>query len=177
MPNLIKEMLLREIRREFEANAYAFISSFEKMPVSDFSEVRRGLEKVSRRCLVLKHTLAKKVFDEIRVPDATKFLKGQVFVTLGDKDPQVISKAIVALAKTNQKIALSGVVFEGKAYDQEFIKQLARLPSRHELLTQVVVRVKSPISGFVLTLSQLVRGLVTALNEVKKQREVSAQPA
>ena len=67
-----------------------------------------------------------------------------------------------------------GILFEDKVYDQEFVKQLSKLPSRQELLTQVVVRVKSPISGFVLTLNQLVKGVVVALNEVKKKKELQA---
>ncbi len=64
------------------------------------------------------------------------------------------------------------MILEDKVYDQEFVKQLAKFPTRKELLTQVVVRVKSPISGFVMTLSQVLRGLVTVLSEVKKQKEV-----
>ena len=74
-----------------------------------------------------------------------------------------------------KKFTPTGVIFENKVCSQEFIKQLSLLPSRQELLTQVVVRVKSPISGFVMTLGQVVRGLVQVLSEVKKKRE--AQPS
>ena len=177
MANAIKEVMLDEIRREFEANPYAFIASFENLPVADFSEIRRGLEKVAHRCLVVKHALAKRVFDQMKISDASKLLKGSVFVTLGSKEPQLISKTILDLTKANQKISVNGVVFEKKVYDQEFVKRLAKLPTRHELLTQVAVRIKSPITGFVLTLSQVMRGLVVAIHEVKKKKELSAQPA
>jgi large subunit ribosomal protein L10 len=94
-------------------------------------------------------------------------------MTLGSRDPQEISKAIVEFAKTNQRFVPRGVVFEGKAYGADFVKSLSKLPSRRELLTQVVVRIKSPISGVVLTLGQLMRGLVCALNEIKNKKSVA----
>ena len=115
---------------------------------------------------------AEKSFD-----GAEKFLKGQILVTFGEKDPQNISKAIMDFAKTHNKLVPAAVVFESKVYGQEFVKRLAMLPSRHELLTQVVVRIKSPISGLVLTLGQITRGLVVALNEIKKQKQAQPQPA
>ena len=177
MASIIKEKMMEELRGQFEGNPYAFISRFESLTVAQMSDLRRALEKVSKRSLVVKHALVKRVFDELQQGDAAAFLDGSVVMTFGDKDPQKISKALVEYAKGNNKFAPSGVVFEQKVYDQEFVKRLAALPSREELLTQVVIRVKSPISGFVMTLSQLVRGLVVALNEVKKQRESSVATA
>lgn len=177
MPSAIKEMMLKEIRDEFDANPYAFITGFEKATVADSAEFRRVLEKVSSRSMVVKQTLAKKVLGELNCPGYEKYLSGSVLMTFGDKDPQNISKAIVDFVKSNNKFTVAGVVFEKQIYDQTFVQQLSRLPSRHELLTQVVVRVKSPISGFVMTLSQVLRGLVVVVNEIKKQREAGPSAA
>lgn len=177
MPSLVKEIMLREIAKEFEAHPYAFVSSFDGMSVADVSDFRRCVEKVAKRSLVVKHSLAKKVFETKNWAQADNLLKGSVFVTFGTQDPQNISKAIVEFSKTHERLIPSGVIFENEVYDKEFIKSLARLPSRKELLTQVVIRVKSPISGLVLTLNQLVRGVAVALNEIKKQKELQSQPA
>ena len=177
MPSIAKELMMQEVVKEFEKNSCAFISNFDGLSVADISDFRRSLEKVSARSLVVKHAVAKKIFAGKNVSEAEKFLKGQILVTFGVGEPQMISKAIVDFSKGNQKLVPAGVIFENKVYDQEFVKQLAKLPSRHELLTQVVVRVKSPIAGFVSTLSQLTRGIVVALNEIKKQKEGATAPA
>lgn len=174
MASIIKQSMLEEITKEFEKNPYAFISSFDALPVADLFELRRSLEKVSKRSMVIKHTIAKRAFETLQLQGAEKFFRGQILVTVGDKDPQAISKTLVDFAKTNNKFSPQGVVFERKLYDQGFVKSLAQLPSRQELLTQVVVRVKSPISGFVSVLGQLVRGFVVALNEVKKKKEAAS---
>ena len=112
-----------------------------------------------------------------QLADASKFLNNSVVLTFAADEPQVVSKKLMKIAKGNKNIVPAGVIFENKVYDQNFIKDLAKLPSREELLTQVVVRVKSPITGLVLGLGQIVRGLVQALNEIKKKREAAPQPA
>ena len=177
MPSFVKEIMMKELAREFEASPYAFISNFEGLAVADLSDFRRSIEKVAKRSVVVKHTLAKRVFSELKISEAEKFLKGSVLVTLGDKEPQAISKAIVEFAKSHERLVVAGAVLDRKVYDQEYVKQLARLPSRHELLTKVAVGVKAPISGFVMTLAQVLRGFVVALNEIKKKREAAPQAA
>lgn len=177
MATVAKELIAQEIAKEFEKNPYAFISSFEAMPVADLSDFRRTMEKSARRSLLVKHTLAKRVFAEKSLSEAEKFLKGHVVVTFANKDPQVVSKALMDFAKANSKVVPVGLIFEGKVYGEEFIKALSSMPSRHELLTQMVVRMKSPISGFVMTLNQVLRGFVVALNEIKKQKEGKSEPA
>lgn len=177
MPTIVKELMMKEMVNQFEANPYAFISSFEGLSVADLSDFRRTIEKVAKRSLVVKHSLARKVFEGRKVTSAEKLLKGSVVITFGDREPQAISKAIVDFAKGHEKLVPNGVIFENQVYDYEFVKGLAKLPSKKELLTQVVVRMKSPISGLIITLNQLVRGVVVALNEIKKQKELQAQPA
>ena len=91
-------------------------------------------------------------------------------ITFGDKDPQDISKKLVDFAKTNDKWKPAGVIFEGQIYGEEFVKQLAKLPSRKELLTQLVLRLNSPIQGFANVLGALTRNLVVVLEEVRKKK-------
>ncbi len=172
MPSLAKELILKEITQQFDASNIAFISTFNSLSVADISDFRRQTEKFAKRSLLVKHAVARKVFENKKVGEAEKFLKDQVLVTFGSGEPQNISKAIVEFAKAHNQLVPAGVIMDSKVYGQEFVKQLAKLPSRHELLTQVAVRVKSPISGFVLTLGQLMRGFVVALNEVKKKKEL-----
>ena len=173
MPSFEKELMFNEIVKEFEKSPYAFFSNFEGLSVSDLSDARRNLEKVARRSMVIKHAMARKIFAKFNFAEAEKFLSGSVVVTFGEKDPQDISKKIVDFAKANGKWKAAGMIFEGQIHGEDFVKQLAKLPSRKELLTQVVIRVKSPLAGFVNVLGGLTRNLVTALAEIKKKKEAA----
>lgn len=173
MASFVKEFMLKEIERELQGSPCAFISNFENFPLEALADLRRSLGKVATRSLVVKHTLARKAFSNLSLGEVDPFLQGHVLITFGEGAPQAISKAIVEFAKKNDKFVPRAVLFEKKLYDQSFIKSLAALPSRQELLTQVVVRMNSPITGFVMTLNQVLKGFVVALNEIKKKKESS----
>lgn len=174
MASAVKEIMLKEIERELEASPYAFISNFENFPLEALGELRLSLGKVATRSMVVKHTLARKAFANLSLGEVEPYLKGHVIITLGSGAPQTISKTIVEFSKKNEKFVPRAVLFEKKLYDGQFVKSLAALPSRQELLTQVVVRMQSPISGFVMTLNQVLRGFAVALNEIKKKKESAA---
>jgi len=170
MPSFEKELMFKEIVKEFEKSPYAFISNLDGVSVLDISTARRSLEKVSRRSLMVKHAMARKIFTQFKVGGAEKYLSGSVIITFGDKDPQDISRKLCEFSKTNEKWKSAGVIFEGQVYGEDFIKQLSKLPSRKELLTQLVLRMNSPIQGFANVLGALTRNLVVALEEVRKKK-------
>lgn len=170
MPSFEKKLMFQEIVKEFEKSPYAFISNLNGVSVLDISEARRSLEKVSGRSLMVKHAMARKIFAQFSVAGAEKYLSGSVVITFGDKDPQEISKRLVDFSKINEKWKPAGVIFEGQVYGEDFVKQLAKLPSRKELLTQLVLRINSPIQGFANVLGALTRNLVVVLEEVRKKK-------
>ena len=171
---MVKRPAIYQSRLQVGGGGGAATNNFKTMTVADMTELRGSLEKAAKRTMVLKHTFAKKVFTERKFNDAEKFLKSSVLVTFCDKDPQIISKALVKFAKGNKKLVPSGVIFEDKVYGSDFVERLSKLPSRQELLTQMVVRVKSPISGLVMTLGQVMRGFVVALNQIKDKKQAQA---
>ena len=126
MPSFEKELMYNEIVKELERSPYAFISNLMGISVLDISDVRRTLAKVSTRSLMVKHAMARKIFKQMNVGEADQYLNGSVVLTFGDKEPQDISKKLVDFAKTNEKWKTAGVIFEGKVYGDEFVKQLAK---------------------------------------------------
>lgn len=168
--SLAKKLMLEEMEREFKGAHFAFFSRFDRLSVADMSELRRSLEKISQRTLVAKHSLVKKIFEKMEVPQAEKFLQGSILITLGTEDPQPVSKILADFSKGRDSVELKGLIFGKKLYEGSFIKELAKLPSRKELLTQLAVRFRSPITALVVSLNQLLQSLVIVLNEVRKKR-------
>lgn len=174
MPSIEKEMMFKEIEREFEKSPYVFFSNFEALSVSDLSKARSKMNQAGRRSLLVKHAMARKILKSRGLENAETLLQGSVLLTFGDKEPQEISKAVVEGSKiSDEKMKCVGVLFEGKLEGADFVKQLSRLPSRHELLTQVVARMNSPISGFVCVLANTMRGLVVTLDQVRTKKEAA----
>ncbi len=170
---LEKQLMRAEIEKEFQANPHVFFSRFERLNVQEMSELRRSLEKVSRRTLVVKHSLAKKILEKMELSEASKLLEGSILVTLGGGEPQTISKTLADFVKTHEGLQLKGMIFERKVYGDDFVKELAKLPSRHELLALVATTLKSPIARLALGLRGILQSFVIALSEVQKKKTQS----
>lgn len=168
--SLAKKLMYDEIAREFGAGKNFFFSRFDRLSVSDMSDLRRSLEKVSKRTLVVKHALAKKFFESSSLADAVRFLKGSILVTVGGEEPQLTSKTLVNFAKGKEHMELRGLVLDGKIYDGNFIKELAKLPSRKDLLGILASRMQSPIARFAMTLNGVLQSFVSVLNEIQKKK-------
>jgi len=179
MPSLEKKIMLRELTKKIQDRPYLFFAQFNKLTTGDMSGLRKNLLKTADSCVVVKNSLAVKIFEDLGIRDASKFLTGQIFVATCKNEPQKVSKIFVDFAKEKEDaFKIKGAIVEGQAYENDYVKELAKLPSKHELLTKVVVGVKSPISGFVLTLNALVRSFVVVLNQVaikKTESQVNAQ--
>ena len=172
MPSVAKELMLEELKRTLESKNYLFFARFSGLSVADISELRRKLEKAANRSLVVKNSITRRAFKELGI-EADEFLKGSLFLTVADKDPQVVSKILVDFAKDRESFTLLGAFLDQKLFQAPALKGIASLPSRQVLLGQVACGLNAPVQGFVSVLNQLVQGLVIALGQIHKQKSGS----
>lgn len=89
-----KKLLAEELLKSIRGKNCIFFSRYSKIGVNDFGELRRKLEKVSDRSLVVKNALMKRVLEAMGIGNASDFLTGSVFVTVCERDPQNLSREI-----------------------------------------------------------------------------------
>ena len=75
------------------------------------------------------------------------------------------------LPKTHEALEITGGITDSRVLTAAEIKALALLPSREQLLAQVVGTIAAPLSGFVGVLSGNVRSIVNVLNALSKIEE------
>ena len=77
---------------------------------------------------------------------------------------QEIIITLSAIHYTVKNSTATDFTFEG---DLSKVQDLAKLPSKQELLAKAVGSIKAPISGFVNVIAGNMRGLVNVLNAIK----------
>ena len=172
--SLEKKLLFDQLIKTLEGKNYIFVSCFNRLSVNDFGELRRKLERVADRSLVVKNSVTRRVFDQMGIKGADDFFKGSVFLTVGEKEPQAVSKILVDFAKGNESFKLAGAYLDGAVLLASHVETLAKLPSREVLLTNILGGLNAPIQGFVSVLGQLVRSLVIALDQVHQKKAAQA---
>jgi large subunit ribosomal protein L10 len=99
-----------------------------------------------------------------------KSFGGGVSALFGKEDEVAPAQLIAQFAKTHEVVTLFGGILEGKFIDAAKVKELSALPSKQQLLGQLVGTLNAPISGFVNVLAGNLRNLVGVLNNIKQSK-------
>lgn len=158
MPNLVNQMVIRELEDEFKDAEGMVLVSFGGLTVEETQDLRGKLAEKNVRFKMVRNSLAKRVLaeKEIVFPEETA-LKGNTGIAYGDAEAAIDAAKIFADkdVKKAGKVAFKGGVLEGNALDANSAKALADLPDRDTLHAQLLGVISGPA-----------RGLATVINAV-----------
>ena len=97
-------------------------------------------------------------------------MDGQIGIAFGTQDAVATSKAVYDIQKEGEILKILGGLMDDRVLSSEQIIQLAKLPTRNELLASVLRSFKAPINGFVNVLRGNLGGLLNVLNAIKEQK-------
>jgi len=147
----------------------AVFANFSGLKVSDFEALRKTARQQDVKVLVAKKTLVKRVFDDLGFSADPKAFDGGI-VTLSGQDEISAAKIVSEFAKTHEMVRVYGGILEGNFIDANGVKNLANLPTKQQLLGQLVGTLNAPVSGFVNVLAGNLRNLVGVLNNIKEAK-------
>lgn len=151
-----------------KAIVFADISSLK---VNDTSAFRRASEKQSVDIQSSKKTLLKRALTEAGINGIDEAsLTGSVSLLLGTGDEIAPAKLIAGLKKDKEAVRIVGGILESKWIDAKQVADLAKLPSKQELIAKVVGSISAPLSGLVNVLQGNLRNLVYTVNAIKESK-------
>ncbi|MDP2693058.1 MAG: 50S ribosomal protein L10 [bacterium] len=145
-------------------------ANFQGLKVSESEELRSICRNQNISFVASKKTLLKKALTDAGFDIDTKAFEGGVAVVLGIEDEVAPAQTVAKFAKTHKVVSIFGGVLEGKYIDATKVAKLASLPSKQQLLGQLVGTLNAPISGFVRVLAGNMSGLVNVLNRIKEAK-------
>ncbi|MFH0815118.1 MAG: 50S ribosomal protein L10 [Candidatus Falkowbacteria bacterium] len=166
-----KESIQKTLANKIKTAKSFVVSSYNALKVSELEDLRNKCREAKAEVIAAKKTLFKRALIEqgIEGIDSTS-LEGSLAVIFGS-DEIAPAKLAVNFAKGKEHVKFWQGVLENKVINQEMIKQLASLPGKQELLAQLVYTMNGPISGFANVLAGNLRGLVSALNAIKNNKQ------
>lgn len=154
---------LTALLSEAKLTAYA---RYQGLTVADLQELRKAAREAGVKIKVVKNRLVKVAMNEIGVykDTDTTGLTGQLVYAISDTDEVAPAKVLAAFAKTHPALELAGGFNDsGKAMDQAEITTLAAMPSKNELIAQVVAQLLSPATDTISALSGGLSGIISGL--------------
>ena len=140
---------LTELLNNSKLVAYA---KYEGLTVSELQELRKLARESGVKIKVVKNRLLKVAMKEIAAYKDTETtgLTGQLLYAIGTDEDFDAAKVLTKFAKTHDKMELvGGFNGEGASLSTEEVKTLGSLPTKNELIAQVVDTLLSGINGIV----------------------------
>lgn len=170
MPTAAKVEKVQEIKNLFESHDSVILTEYRGLKVSELRELRLKLAQDGASYRVLKNTLVKRAADDLGLDGLGQYLEGPVAIAFCAGEVTVSAKTLATFAKRNQNLTLKGGLLAGRPIDGTQIAALATLPSREQLVGQLLGTLQAPLSGFMRVLNGPARGLVSVLDQIGKQK-------
>ena len=169
-----KEALVAEYVERLSRSEALLVSEYRGLSVKQFQALRQDLRESDSEIVVAKNTLMARALQEAEYPVPDALLTGPTAITFCYSDLAGPAKALRKHAKDTKILVIQGGLLGEQELDAAAAEALADLPSREQLLTQVVGTMQAPISGLVNVLAGTIRGVVNVLNARIDQMEEAA---
>ena len=170
MPTPEKETIIRELEEKLGKSQCAVLTDYRGLTVAQLTQMRRRMREASVEYHVVKNTLIERAARTVGIQGLEDALSGPTAVAFGFTDAVAPAKLVNEFLREYKQLAIKGGILEGKVIDVAGVKRLADLPPREVLLARAVGAIASPLTGFVTVAAASLRGLVTVLDALAKQR-------
>ena len=167
----LKEKQVENLTKNIEEARGLIIAQYSGLTVTELTDLRTRLRANGSFATVFKNGITRRALGKLNRTYPEELLKGPNILVYSTTDAVNMSKEVVNFSKENEKLAIKGGFLSEDYIDIKMINQLAKLPSRDELIAKAVGLIKAPITGLVMSLSSPVNGLVNVLNNIKSKKQ------
>jgi large subunit ribosomal protein L10 len=158
-----KQSAVETLAEDFGSVAAVFAFDYRGLKVEQATEFRTKIRESGARYRVIKNTLAKRAIAGTSLEALEPHLKGMTGLAYTETDAVALAKVISNFAKDVPAIVFKAGLLADRTLDESQFKALASLPSREELLSQLLSVFQAPIRNFLGVLQAPARDLVLVL--------------
>jgi large subunit ribosomal protein L10 len=166
-----KVAAVESVAAVFKEARSVVLNDFTGLDVAKISELRRLCRENNVEYRVVKNTLAQLGVKDTEAAELEKFFVGPTALAISRQSENEGAKILAKFAEEHEAPRFKAGFVDGSVVDATAVLALSRLPSKDELLSQVLAGLMSPASGLVSVMQGPLRGLLNVLNQIKDQKE------
>ena len=151
----LKKPVVDEISEVLNGSATAVLVDHRGLTVAEDTELRKTLREAGIQYKVYKNTYMKRAFKDTPFESLSETLDGPNAIAVSTTDATAPARVIAEFAKKAPALEFKAGVVEGVLYDAKGIAEIAKIPSREELLSKLLGSLQSPISNLARVLNQI----------------------
>ncbi len=162
-----KHEVVKELGELLEHSKMTVVAQYKGTTVKAMQNLRRSARDNGTKVIVVKNRLVVKALkgnDELKEVD-TSSLTGQLLYAFNPNDEVAPAQTLSNFAKDEPSIEFVGAISaEGKFLSADEVKSLATLPSKNELIAQIIATLNSPVNDVMNGLSGNLHALLDGVS-------------
>lgn len=150
-----KKPIIEEISASIKDAQSVVLVDYRGLTVEQDTNLRKQLREAGITYKVYKNTMMNFAFKGTDCESLTSYLEGPSAIAISTTDATAPARVLCKFAKDANKLEVKGGIVEGVAYDANGIAEIAKIPSREELLSKLLGSIQSPITNFARVMKQL----------------------
>lgn len=167
MPKPEKIKQVKELKEKIQQIKTLVVVDFKGLNVQDINKFRIQLKQNNTQLQVVKNTLFSRACREQGIENSEEIFKEQSAVIWDNQSQTQGAKTAYEFSKSNENLKIKGGILEGKIIDFEKVKQLAMLPNKEVLLSQLLNTLQAPLRNLLSVLQAKNRDLVLVLQSIQ----------
>lgn len=163
-----KEQVVEELGQIFASSGVVVVAHYAGMTVAQMQDLRAKMREVNGSVRVAKNTLAKIALAGKPSEKMGDLLTGMTILSYSE-DPVAAAKVCEAYAKGNDKFVILGGAMGGEVLDSAGVKAVASMPSREELIAQIVGMIGSPASAIAGAIGAPAANIASILKTIEEK--------
>jgi len=166
-----KEQIVKNLEDKLSRMKSLIFSDYFGLTVKEMEELRKNLREKGGEYFVVPKTLLGLALKNTGMKDIDiKSIEGGMAVAFGFEDEIAPAKVLAEFSKKHEALKINGGILENAFIPKEKVLELAKLPTKIELIAKVVGSIKAPLSGLVGVCQGILRGLIGVLANAKAQK-------
>ncbi len=150
-----KKTIIDDLLERVNASPFMIVTDYNGLTVSQFEELRTRLAGVGSSIHVTKNSYIKRVIKESDLPEGlAECLQGQTAIVTGEEDVCGAAKIVKNFHKEFTRPLIKMGVLDGKLMSEAEVNQLADLPSKDQLLGQLLGLLQAPATNLARLLNE-----------------------
>ena len=163
---------LEAIKSKFSESKDFIFTDYRGLTVAQITALRGKLREKEAEYRVVKNRYAKLAFKQLEMPDVSEWFVGPTALALLRDDVSAIAKILYDFAK-DTSVSVKGAIVDGRVFSEDETRALSKLPSRDQLLAQLMSTMQAPVQNLVYVMNGTIQKLARVLQAVadRKQEE------
>lgn len=155
-----KQQYVAALAERLKNSAAGVVVDYKGITVADDTALRKSLREAGVQYEVVKNTMLKLAAKEAGLEGLNSVLEGTTALATSAEDPIAAAKVLGEFAEENKNFTIKAGFMDGQVIDAAKVTAVGKLPSKEQLVGQLLSVLVAPI-----------RGMAVALNAIAEQKE------